>query len=884
MGRVDFVEGLTDDVLSRTVLHCAAADALPIAATCHALRDVVDVTARRSFATIFGSTIIPEKLDASRQKLLARLDRARCKDSDSVHDTFVWAASFGFVRFLRETAAWSGDRTVLLNKCVNGGGETPLSGATRWRQGKAVAVLLELRADADAPGKGQLTPLYWAGRHAETSIAQRLLEHNASPTRVCGRRGDCPLAVVLHGSGNSGNVGAVSAGVGRCVVTPARVETLRMMAENLDEAQRKSVPAAKALLAACETGEPLYLEVMLAHRVGSVAFSAATAAGAAAGLAAGDASSASTMARGGGGNSLARLAVAAASVGGRGGVTDFGDMDTNLAVAGGSITLAPAAAAPRPRTSRPTSAQLHVAVGGGRGGSGVSAGTAANGAVHGGAGLGGVAAIGSGDGWQETTPLLVASAKGFYEILEMLLERDPASLADINAALPSGKTALHLAAERGDGRTCARLLEARASLDALTCSGRSALFAAVEVSSVEAVEAICEHAEVLHLKRQTPHGVSPIALAERRGNTAVIVPMLRCYERNLRRIQTARRACGASDANNIVTDQSLNLLCLKFRDSILQREIDGPPPLTSRRPLGHPPLKKRPQPSEVTSTTEGDVGTISKSSGGCNATRSARPTTPHRLHSVIDPTKRRPDGSVDQRGCLRSQQGCRPPSADADEGGGGRVGGVGRRARPSSAAATDAQSASRRPWGSSARSKRPSSASAHRSLAVGGIVARSPSCELLHAHSKARPFSAKSPPTNSGSTPTLPPLPVSGRTAAIVAPLAAAAASMATVVAARAASAAAVGADDEMERFLSGYFSDDSDEEERGDGGFLAVEAVTPLPPLLLKPPPEPSPHHCGRSGGYGGAGASASVVTPTQSDPASAGTAIASMYSDDEL
>ncbi|OLP82386.1 hypothetical protein AK812_SmicGene36965 [Symbiodinium microadriaticum] len=52
--------------------------------------------------------------------------------------------------------------------------------------------------------------------------------------------------------------------------------------------------------------------------------------------------------------------------------------------------------------------------------------------------------------------------------------------ASINATLPSGKAALHLAAERGDARLVASLLSARAQLDAVTSSGRAALHLAVE--------------------------------------------------------------------------------------------------------------------------------------------------------------------------------------------------------------------------------------------------------------------------------------------------------------------------------------------------------------------------------------------------------------------
>merc|ERR1719421_1666782 len=111
----------------------------------------------------------------------------------------------------------------------------------------------------------------------------------------------------------------------------------------------------------------------------------------------------------------------------------------------------------------------------------------------------------------ELPPLHRASVKGMAAIVEVLLEHLPN--ADVHLALPSGKTALYLAAEKGWARVAALLLAARA-------------LAAV--------------ADVHHLLAPTGGGATAISAAEKRG-TAVLVPLLECYHRQVRKRAALRQ-------------------------------------------------------------------------------------------------------------------------------------------------------------------------------------------------------------------------------------------------------------------------------------------------------------------------------------------------------
>ena len=179
----------------------------------------------------------------------------------------------------------------------------------------------------------------------------------------------------------------------------------------------------------------------------------------------------------------------------------------------------------------------------------------------------------------EETPLLVALNSGFSEVAELLLT-DRRAASGINLALPSGKSALHLAAERGDARLLAMLLRQKAQLDAVTSSGRTALHLAVEHDYEQAVRVLCQHeaTKVQHLVQETPNGASPVCLAERRGKPGLILPMLRCYHRQLRERFLAGKL---QDVHDRVSDPQLTALCLKYRDTLfLSEENCGSKPVT----------------------------------------------------------------------------------------------------------------------------------------------------------------------------------------------------------------------------------------------------------------------------------------------------------------
>ena len=158
---LDFAEDLSDDVLSKVVLHSRARDALCLAACSRSLLWAVDTMAHRLFAETFGTSDLPTKLAARsigsvgcRGKILIRLDRARSKHLDDLRETFSWAAGHGYCSFLTYlTQSW--ESSTFLVHLLNGkkGPENippPLWRAAKRHQAKAVILLLELRADPEA--------------------------------------------------------------------------------------------------------------------------------------------------------------------------------------------------------------------------------------------------------------------------------------------------------------------------------------------------------------------------------------------------------------------------------------------------------------------------------------------------------------------------------------------------------------------------------------------------------------------------------------------------------------------------------------------------------------------------------------------------------------
>lgn len=728
---MNFTEDLPDDVLSGSLLRCAAPDALQAAGACQALRASVAVTARRLFATLFGSRALPQCLQESLPRLLVCVDRARSPEPQSVRETFTWAASYGYTSLLRRAAAaWDGEDSLLDARGADGA--TPLACAAKRRQGDAVATLLVLRADVDAESKEGRTALYWAARHGDASTAQRLVEGGACPTKVT-KRGDCPLGAALNVLGQGG-------------CTPGRLEAMRLMAESLNSSQRASEPAVRALTAACQVGEVPYVALLL--RNGVVA--AVPAQGARA------ASAAATAA--------AAPPASSPPVGAVAGPARTPNGDLGLVVAGGAA----------PSRQRPPSATSR---GGRRAGAGGAAGTRG---AQAGAGGGG----GAESSFPQTTPLLEACSKGFNEIVDLLLDGDAHSRAGINIALPSGKCALHLAAERNDRRCCAALLCARASLDTVTCGGRSALYAAAEHGHAHAVEALCEHAEVRHLRQQTPNGVSAVALAERRGKPSLLLPMLSCYQRHVRRPRTGKRTTGIVED---VADSYLTTLCLRYQEQLALRDLEYKQAEEADSDADICPLPRACVP----------LGASAAIPGGEPAAVRARSATPGRHQRVMDNTRRGADGSIEGRGNLRRQLGLAGVS-DAEA---------------ANAAASIA--ASRRPWGSAACSRsRPASASGRPPPAApcGALVARMPSSEFWRAGSVraaaagAATVGAAAPAA--GCAVTLPPLPGATR-AGYPQPVPCLAAAAAALALRR--EEAAIEADDAMALLLDGYFSDEDD-------------------------------------------------------------------------
>lgn len=294
----------------------------------------------------------------------------------------------------------------------------------------------------------------------------------------------------------------------------SRTETLRFLCDSLDEEDKSSAPIVKALLAACDSGVVPYVEVMISAGIGPTEPPNNTATAGAAGAAA---PAAAAQARPG------------------------------AAQAGGARPTTPG------RQRRPMSA-------------------AARGNRAPAPGERGAAVATNADDWKETTPLINACLAGHTDIVAYLLAHDTRSRAMISAALPSGKSALYLAAEKGHARICTFLLEANASLDTTTCTGRSSLFAAVEHAHPETVAAICVHADVRHILKQTPSGVSPFSLAEKRGKPSLIVPMLECYHRQVRKRYLLRQF---GDATDDVTDPYLTNMCLKFKDYLFQQQEEA---------------------------------------------------------------------------------------------------------------------------------------------------------------------------------------------------------------------------------------------------------------------------------------------------------------------
>ena len=150
---VDLAEDLLDDVISRVVLHCCAADATAFGATSRAMLATAEATGQRCFAQIFGKAA---PVGAGRAKIFRRLDRARSLEAECIRESFSWAAGHGYCSFLKSTACWAQERwqsSASVHHLLNGRRNAsnvvpPLWRAAKGREAEAVTLLLELRAEA----------------------------------------------------------------------------------------------------------------------------------------------------------------------------------------------------------------------------------------------------------------------------------------------------------------------------------------------------------------------------------------------------------------------------------------------------------------------------------------------------------------------------------------------------------------------------------------------------------------------------------------------------------------------------------------------------------------------------------------------------------------
>ncbi|EER14767.1 hypothetical protein Pmar_PMAR015312 [Perkinsus marinus ATCC 50983] len=151
-------------------------------------------------------------------------------------------------------------------------------------------------------------------------------------------------------------------------------------------------------------------------------------------------------------------------------------------------------------------------------------------------------------------------------------------VCDPNVVLPSGKSPLYLACEIGASDSIIRmLLSGGAKVDMCTCSGRNALFAAVEKGYFAAVETLCSTGRCVnlrHITQRTNGGVSPFMLAENKGRLQMMLAMLEAYTREARISIDMFGADSAGSMSKLaatVTHPYLNKMCHKYRAKLAAR-------------------------------------------------------------------------------------------------------------------------------------------------------------------------------------------------------------------------------------------------------------------------------------------------------------------------
>jgi len=245
------------------------------------------------------------------------------------------------------------------------------------------------------------------------------------------------------------------------------------MASVLDAEQRISSPAQKALLAACEAGGLRYAEILINNGI----FSVPPVGGPPVTLAPMPAQQAPAVYQ-------PRHDVPDAPPSGRAAAPSVMADVGGLMISGGAVAMTLTPAAPRARQRSQSAQGRRIQPPRNSAAAAVAPHSIASNSD---AGRHPVDLAPSGTPTQETTPLLEATSRGFPEVVELLLDNDVNARSGVNVTLPSGKTALHLAAEKNDSRSCNKILAAGASLDQLTCGGRSALYTAVEHAHVATV-------------------------------------------------------------------------------------------------------------------------------------------------------------------------------------------------------------------------------------------------------------------------------------------------------------------------------------------------------------------------------------------------------------
>ncbi|KAF4702885.1 hypothetical protein FOZ63_030884, partial [Perkinsus olseni] len=122
------------------------------------------------------------------------------------------------------------------------------------------------------------------------------------------------------------------------------------------------------------------------------------------------------------------------------------------------------------------------------------------------------------------------------------------------------------------------LLLGGAKVDTCTCTGRNALFAAVEKGHFAAVETLCSTGRCVNLKhitQRTNGGVSPFMLAENKGRLQMMLAMLEAYAREAR---ISLDTLGEWEPDEpfgklafSVTHPYLNKMCHKYRARLAAR-------------------------------------------------------------------------------------------------------------------------------------------------------------------------------------------------------------------------------------------------------------------------------------------------------------------------